>query len=140
MTVEKAKMSKTKAWVLFLLWAFVIVFGSAFFLAGPAVLRSYDSAHHVELSCTISSAKASTGSTRSAKGIGASIPQVVVESGDCGKFVLRNGVTADNSQDIASQFKDGSKYEFEAGDGSLKLRGLLRVFGVSPELVDYRRS
>lgn len=140
MTAARRKMSKTKAWVLFLLWAFLIVFVSAFFLAGPAVLRSYDNAHNVTLTCEVSSAKASTGSTRSAKGVGASIPQVVIESSDCGKFVLRTGVTADNSRDVASRFETGAEYEFEAGDGSLKVRGLLKLFGASPELLSYRRA
>ncbi|PZE69567.1 hypothetical protein [Curtobacterium sp. MCBD17_021] len=140
MTAAKWKMSKTKAWVLFTLWAFVIVFVSAFFLAGPAVLQSYDDAHHVQLSCVISSAEASSGSTRSAGGVGASVPQVVIESGECGRFVLREGVTADNSDDIASGFEIGEKYDLEAGDGSLKMRGLLGVFGASPELLGYRRS
>jgi hypothetical protein len=45
---------------------------------------------------------------------------VVIESGDCGRFVLREGVPADNSDDIASGFEIGEKYDLEAGDGSLR--------------------
>jgi hypothetical protein len=138
MAVAKWKMSKAKAWVLLVLWAFVIVFVSSFFLAGPTVLRSYDDAHRVQLVCVVSSAEASTGSTRSSKGIGASIPQVVIESRECGKFVLRDGVTTDNNGDIASSFKSGTTYELEVGEGSLTMRSLLRVFGASPELLGYR--
>jgi hypothetical protein len=138
MAVAKWKMSKAKAWVLFVLWAFVIVFVSSFFLAGPEVLRSYDDAHRVQLVCMVSSAEASTGSSRSTKGVGASRPQVIIESRECGKFVLREGVTKDNSGDIASSFKSGTTYELEVGDGSLTMRSLLRVFGASPELLGYR--
>jgi len=138
MPVSKRKMSKTTARVLFVLWAAVIVFVSSFFLAGPAVLRSYDDAHRVRLVCVVSSAEASTGSSRSAKGAGASTPQVVIESREGGKFVLREGVTKDNSRDVASSFKSGTRYDLEVGDGSLTLRSLLRVFGASPELLGYR--
>ncbi|WP_420363001.1 hypothetical protein AABM26_00595 [Curtobacterium aetherium] len=65
---------------------------------------------------------------------------MVIESGECERFVLREGVTADNSDDIASGFEIGEKYDLEPGDGSLKMRGLLRVFGACPELLGYRRS
>jgi hypothetical protein len=138
MRVRKRKMSKPMAWVLFVLWAAVIVFVSSFFLAGPEVLRSYDDAHRVQLACMVSSAEASTASSRSTKGVGASRPQVVIESRECGKFVLREGVTKGNSGDIASSFKSGTTYELEVGDGSLTMRSLLRVFGASPELFGYR--
>ncbi|PYY39369.1 hypothetical protein DEJ32_08575 [Curtobacterium sp. MCPF17_046] len=95
-------MSKAKAWVLFLVWAFAIVFASAFLLAGSAVFQSCDVAHRVRLSCFISSAEAVRGSTRSASGVGASVPQELIEQGGCGRFVLREGVTVDNRGDIAS--------------------------------------
>jgi hypothetical protein len=141
-SVAAAKWNTSKAtgWVLFSLWAFVIVVVSAFFLAGPAVLGAYDDAHHVTLTCEVASAEASTGSARSAKGIGASTPQAVIESADCGEFVLRKGVTADNSGAVASGFVRGQAYEFEAGGGSLRVRGLLQVFGVSPEILGHRRA
>lgn len=138
MPVAKRKMSKTTAWVLFVLWAFVIVFVSSFFLAGPTVLRSYDDAHRLQLVCVVSSAEASTGSSRSAKGVGESTPQVVIESRECGKFVLREGATTDKSRDVASSFKSGNRYDLEVGEGSLTMRSLLRVFGASPELLGYR--
>lgn len=59
MTAAKWKMSKTKAWVLFALWAFVILFVSASFLAGPAVLQSYDDAHRVSRTTVATSHPAS---------------------------------------------------------------------------------
>ena len=127
-------MSKSTARVLFVLSAAVIVLGSLFFLAGPTVLRSYDDAHRVQLACVVAYAEPSTGSSRSAKGVGASTPQVVIESRECGKFVLREGVTTDNSRDVASSFKSGTTYELEVGDGSLTIRSLLGVLA-SPELL-----
>jgi hypothetical protein len=65
---------------------------------------------------------------------------VVIESGDCGRFVLREGVTADNGDDIASGVEIGEKYDLAVGDGSLEMRGSLRVSGASLELLGYRRS
>lgn len=59
MTAAKWKMSKTKAWVLFALWAFVILLVSASFLVGPAVLQSYDDAHRVSRSTATTSHLAS---------------------------------------------------------------------------------
>ncbi len=111
----------------------------AFFFFGRGWIASYDKAHPVVLVCTISSAKASAVSTHSGRGIGSYTNQVDIQTANCGHLVIRDGVTSQNSDDIASAFSDGGKYRITLGEASLHLRGLLSVLGTVPEVRGYKR-
>ena len=71
--------------------------------------------------CEVTSAKPNTNSGGSRGS--ASITGILVETADCGKISVSNGVTFDHQEAIAASFKGGSSYESESGWYS---RGVLR--------------
>jgi hypothetical protein len=99
---------------------------------GPAVLRSYDAHHLMTVRCTISSADGRLQST-STRGVHRSIPQVRIETSDCGRFLLRHGVTRANREEVAARLPPG-EYAIEIGAGSWKTRGLLHALLVTPRV------
>jgi len=103
------------------------------FVIGPSILENYDNSHPLEKSCKISSAIPETSSTVSRTGIGGSTDQIVIESSDCGKLLLRQGISERNRDEIALQFTEGDVHTFSIGEGSWTLRPFLKALRVSPE-------
>jgi len=112
----------------------------AFFFFGRGWIASHDEAHPVWLTCTVESAKASAASTHAGRGIGSYVDQVDLQTGNCGHLVLREGVTSQNSEDIADRFKKGQEYRIKLGEASIRLRGLLSALGTVPEIRGYQLS
>ena len=50
------------------------------FVVAPLSLSAYDEAHRSSVTCTVISAEAASGGTRSLRGVGSSTPQVDVET------------------------------------------------------------
>jgi hypothetical protein len=96
------------------------------FIIGPSILDNYDNSHPLEKSCKVSSAIPETSSTVSRTGIGRSTDQIVIESSDCGKLLLRKGITEKNRDEIASQFTEGDVHTFSIGEGSWTLRPIFK--------------
>jgi hypothetical protein len=111
----------------------------AFFFFGRGWIASYDKEHPVALDCRISSAKASAVSTHSGRGIGSFTDQVEIQTSNCGHLVLRDGITSENSDEIAAKFQVGNTYRITLGEGSLILRPLLSILGTVPEVRGYKR-
>jgi hypothetical protein len=111
----------------------------AFFFFGRGWIASYDKEHPVALDCRILSSKASAVSTHSGRGIGSYTDQVDIQTANCGHLVLRDGITSENSDEIASKFRVGKTYRITLGEGSLNLRTLLSVLGTVPEVRGYKR-
>jgi hypothetical protein len=97
-----------------------------FLYVGPIALKSYDAGNQIEIVCTVSSAEASTDSSYSTRGVGASTLQVVIKTKDCGSLALRWGLTRDNIQRTAQRIYDGGQFRFTVGKGSWEMRELLR--------------
>lgn len=99
---------------------------------GPAILKSYDTDHMRTVRCTVTSAENRVQST-STRGIGGSIPEVRIETSDCGRFLLRDGVTRANREEIAARLPPG-KYAITVGAGSWNIVGLLHALRRSPSV------
>ena len=115
-----------------MLFAFIVL-PVGFFVGGPALLKSYDAAHVVELRCTIQSSEMNKTSSRSAGGIGVSGAEVLLDT-SCGRFVYVDGVTLANGTRIADCFKSGSVQTLPVGEGSIAIRGLLDFFHLLPAI------
>ena len=98
---------------------------------GPFALRSYDKGHPSSVQCTVTSAQGTTGSFRSSRGAGGSFDQVVILTENCGKLVLRQGVTASNKAALAAQIAGKSEQVFIVGAASKRLRGVLQAVNQS---------
>lgn len=89
--------------------------GGLVILAGLFVLLMpfWESVGIESVRCEVTSVKPNTnsgGSRGSASSAG-----ILVETTDCGKISVFNGVTFNNKDAIAASFKVGSMYEFEIG-------------------------
>lgn len=111
----------------------------AFFFFGRGWIASYDKEHPVALQCRISSAKASAVSTHSGRGVESFTHQVDIQTSNCGHIVLGDGITSENSDEIAAGFQAGNTYRITLGEGSLNLRPLLSILGTVPEVRGYKR-
>ena len=109
-----------------MLFAFIVL-PVSFFVGGPALLKSYDAAHLIELRCTIRSSEMNKTSTRSTGGIGTSGAEVLLDT-SCGRYVYVDGVTVSNGHQVAGRFRSGSVQTFSVGKGSIAIRGLLEFF------------
>lgn len=95
----------------------------------------WDSMGIESVRCEVASAKGETNSGGSRGS--ASTPGVLVETTDCGRISISEGVTFDNRGVIAASFEPGSEYEFDIGWFSrVVLRDIQR--GV-PTAQDYRK-
>lgn len=121
--------------MLFFIPAFVVIGG---FLLGPQVLKQYDLQNVTNINCIVTSVESQIASTTSRTGLGGSSAQVLIRTSSCGDLLLSDGVTKENSEEIAKQFVINSTYRFEVGSGSQKLRGLLDILGVTPEIINYQ--
>ncbi|WP_439692832.1 hypothetical protein ACRQ4B_00800 [Curtobacterium sp. SP.BCo] len=124
-------------WSIFVGVMLVLIFIVAFFSFGRGWIASYDEAHPVWLTCTIESSKASAASTHAGRGIGSYVDQVDLQTENCGHLVLRDGVSSQNSENIAARFKKDEKYRIQLGEASIRLRGLLSALGTVPEVRGY---
>ena len=98
---------------------------------GPFALRSYDKGHPSTLQCTVTSAEGAIGSFRSSRGAGGSFDQVEIVTENCGKLVLRQGVTSDNKAALAARIESRSEQVFTIGGASKSLRGVLQALNQS---------
>lgn len=104
--------------------SFVALFVVMLLMApGLSIIVAYDDVHQEEVTCTITSARTVTGSTRSLRGIGSSYPAVAAETSDCGPLTLRQGVHQGN-QDALARALDGAPgpHRVTVGAASLWIR------------------
>lgn len=106
-------------------------------LFGPPILAAYDKANLTDHKCVVKSAREATASA-SAKGGGATVYQVRIETLNCGTLTLRKGVSADNIKDITSELRPDATYSFEVGAGTDSILAVLTFFGLTPEVYDYK--
>lgn len=130
--VQRRRLSRRAISVIATVWVALMVAATLLFLVGPSVLNSYDKTHRVRLTCYVDSAEASSVSTRTGKGTGTNLPQVVFRTKDCGTLLLQDGMTEARSKSIAARIKPDSSYTFSIGEGSVKTRWILGLFGGSP--------
>jgi hypothetical protein len=126
-TAQRAERPPVRKWIIFSAWIVGVLILITVIFVGPITLKAYDRAHMVAVDCTVSSASAGTGSSRSVRGIGASYNQVAIDSPDCGRLYMRQGVTKDNKAAIAARFEEGERYRFEVGAASFRWRDALRT-------------
>ncbi|QCR44568.1 hypothetical protein C1N91_14600 [Curtobacterium sp. SGAir0471] len=112
----------------------------AFFFFGRQWIAAYDEDHPVTLDCVISNAKASAVSTHSGRGVGSYTDQVDLHTSNCGHLVIRDGITSENSDAVASTFERGKTYRITLGEASLALRAPLSVLGAVPEVRGWERG
>ncbi len=98
----------TLKWYWSLAGGLVLLFG-VFVLLMPL----WESVGIERVRCEVASAKPDTKSGGSRGSV--STAGILVETADCGKISVSNGVTFDNKDAIAASFKIGSVYEFEIG-------------------------
>jgi hypothetical protein len=104
-----------------------------FFMGGPALQKSYDAAHSIELRGAIRSSEMNKTSSRSAGGIGAVGAEVLVDT-SCSRFVYVDEVTLANGYRVADCFRSGSVQTFSAGKGCIAIRSLIDFFNLSPAI------
>jgi len=98
---------------------------------GPFALRFYDKGHPSTVQCTVSSAEGAIGSFSSPRGAGGSFDQVEILTENCGKLVLRQGVTANNKAALAADLESKSEQVFIIGEASKRLRGVFQALNQS---------
>lgn len=98
-------------------------------LVGPFALSRIDAAHRVQIICSVEAAEPLRGGSVTRTGLGTSFDEIEITTSDCGKLLLRQGVTAENASKLAGQLKSGGNYRFEAGQGSYAIRSVLRLIG-----------
>jgi hypothetical protein len=128
----RRRIVRNRSVAVLMLFAFIVL-PVSFFVGGPALLKSYDNAHVVELRCTIRSSEMNKISSRSTGGIGASGAEVLLDT-SCGEFVYADGVTLANGDRIASRFKVGSVHSLPVGRGSIAMRSVLEFFHLLPAI------
>jgi hypothetical protein len=107
----------------------MVIVGVVF--VGPAVVQSYDADHKTTITCQVTSAEGEMQST-SSRGIGGPIAQVVISTSDCGRLLLRDGVTRANNEQIAARLAPPGEYRIEVGTASWNIRGLLHAIRRDP--------
>ncbi|WP_394247742.1 hypothetical protein [Arthrobacter pityocampae] len=108
-----------------------LFFGYTFLYMAMPALNSFG----IEsIRCEVSAARpdTSSGGTRGS----ASTAGVLVETTDCGKIHVSEGVNFDNQDEIAASFRAGSQYEFDLGSFSRVVTKDIRQ-GI-PSARDYR--
>jgi len=115
-------------------WLLGVLVVIALLFVAPISLRAYDASHPVTVECVVHSAVAGDGTSRSARGVGATYNQVRIESPDCGTVFIREQVTASNAPRIAAEFHAGATYEFIVGAASYRFRDQLRAVNQSIEV------
>ncbi|WIE75335.1 hypothetical protein [Curtobacterium sp. MCSS17_007] len=108
-----------------------VVPGLLFFVI-PVGITAYDDSHRIPITCTIRSAVTGTESSGSFKGGGASGPQVVVVTEQCGKILLQDGINSSNAGAVAKEITDAERVRFSVGEAAYRLRAQIAFFGVSP--------
>jgi hypothetical protein len=112
----------------------VITFGF-----GPSMLGQYDDGHRFDVVCNVRAADANIASSRSAKGVGGSQPQVTFHT-DCGNLLYLDGIDRSNMERTAAAVDVGEEYRFRVGAGSFNLREVLKFLRVAPTVYSYRES
>lgn len=107
-------------------WIAMSISGMLFvgIMFGPPILAAYDKANLTDHKCVVNSAREATASA-SAKGGGATVYQVRIETLNCGTLTLRKGVSADNIKDITSELRPDATYSFEVGAGTDSILAVL---------------
>lgn len=137
--VARRRVFRNRAVAVLLLFLVVVVPILAFFGA-PIALGVYDDSHPMSVTCTVESAKAGSASSRSLKGIGSSGSQVVIETIGCGRLLIDSGINKDNVGRVVDELKAGQRYRFEVGEGTYRLRSVLELFKVAPDVRDFKAT
>jgi hypothetical protein len=122
-----------RRWVVVRFWVGIAValaiVGVVF--VGPAVISSYDADHRTTITCDVTASEGMMQSS-SSRGIGGPIAQVVITTSDCGRLLLRDGVTRSNNEGIAARLSPPGEYRIEVGTASWNVRGLLHALRRDP--------
>jgi hypothetical protein len=114
-----------------------LILGVGLFVVAPTAHIQYDETHQTDVTCTVTSAEGGVRSSVSRIGAGSSRAQVEIRTDDCGVLRLQEGVTEDNSAEIAARLTPGGHYVFTIGEGSWSARGAFELLGKSPLVYGY---
>ncbi|WP_412147448.1 hypothetical protein [Curtobacterium flaccumfaciens] len=137
--VARGHVFRNRSIAVLLLFLVVVVPILAFFVA-PIALGVYDDAHPMSVTCTVESAEAGSTSSRSLKGVGSSGSQVVIETKGCGRLLVDLGIKKDNVDRVADELKAGQRYRFIVGEGTYRLRSVLQLVKVAPDVRDFKTT
>ena len=106
-TPKEAKKPKA-GWLYWLVFLLLVVFGVGV-LFGPEL----DSISVESVRCEVVSAepRSSSGGLRGS----ASTASVLIQTSNCGRLAITEGVTFDGRQELAASFQVGGEYEFDVG-------------------------
>lgn len=105
----------------------------------PAFLNWYDGQHQIKVECSVGAARPLSGGSVTRTGLGSSSAEVEITTKNCGKLLLREGVTDQNAGSTARQLDAGGTYRFEVGQGSYSVRELLRLIGRDVTTTGFRK-
>jgi hypothetical protein len=123
-----------------LLLFLVVVLPILAFSVAPIALGVYDDSHPMPVTCAVESAKAGSASSRSLKGVGSSGSQVVIETKGCGRLLIDSGINKHNVDRVADEFKVGQRYRFIVGERTYRLRSVLQLVKVAPDVRDFKAT
>ncbi|WIE57612.1 hypothetical protein DEI96_015890 [Curtobacterium sp. MCLR17_031] len=118
----------------------VVVLPILAFSVAPIALGVYDDSHPMPVTCAVESAKAGSASSCSLKGVGSSGSQVVIETKGCGRLLIDSGLNKHNVDRVADEFKVGQRYRFIVGEGTYRLRSVLQLVKVAPDVRDFKAT
>jgi hypothetical protein len=134
---SKRTKAKNRAYVILVL-VIVPVLAVGLFVIAPITLSNYDQSHQTTVQCEVETADFGKRSTVNRIGAGSSREEVEITTKDCGKLLLREGVTEENGAEIAATLSAGSRFEFTVGQGSWKARGFFNAIKKYPFAFGYR--
>ncbi|TFC59635.1 hypothetical protein [Cryobacterium sp. TMB1-7] len=104
----KAKKKPRAGWLYWVVFLLLVVFGVGVLFGPELDLISVESVR-----CEVVSAepRSSSGGLRGS----ASTASVLIQTSDCGRLAITEGVTFDGRQELAASFQVGAEYEFDIG-------------------------
>lgn len=109
----------------------LVMFAMFFFLISSPYL---DTLAIETVRCEVVSAEPRTASGGSRGSVSTS--EVLVETSNCGRIIIDQGVDFENQEEVASSFAVGSEYEFDMGWYSRVV--MKNEYGNLPSVQDYR--
>lgn len=115
-------------------WCVGVVLVVTLIFIAPVTLKAYDASHPVTVKCLVSDVAPGSGSSRSVRGVGATVNEVRLDSPNCGVVVIRRGVSAESAPRIAAEIRPGRTHDFVIGAASYRFRDQLRSINQSIEV------
>lgn len=102
----KANPPSRAKWRVYRALAVLLILGLVAFV-GPAFLNGYDGQHQIEVECSVGAARSLSGGSVTRTGLGSSSAEVKITTKNCGKLLLREGVSERNADRTARQLDAG---------------------------------